>query len=130
MKTWFSQLKIPIHTEQCQFCSKEYPTIQLVATNIEDKTLFLCPQCYNVIGNCRSCTYVETCGFQADHSEPHQVPQTVRQGPMIMNVQMKNPHLIEKHCSTCRCQMATECQREKDTGLHCPNYKIEPNLLR
>lgn len=134
MKTWFSQLKIPIATEPCDFCGTIVPTKSLVVIEInESKNIHTCPNCYNLIGTCRTCKHILRCGFEEDITEPHQVQKTIRQGPMIMNTIIKNPNLIEKHCSSCYCSNNNWngnenggyiCQRENEIGMNCANYEF------
>lgn len=135
MKTWFSQLKIPIVTNKCPFCGNDIPLKSFVITQIEGKNISTCPNCSELIRRCPTCSYAEKCGFVDDKSEPQMIQRTIRQNGMVMSIPMKNPHLIEKHCCHCRCNVEpnpdmVECQREKDDGFHCPNYKIEPTLLQ
>lgn len=118
----------------CQICGKELPTKAIVINDIEGKFLYTCPQCYGLLLTCSSCEYIQNCGFINDHSEPQIVQQTVRQGPVVMSTQVKNPNLIQKHCAICRCGTINgqniDCERERDNGLHCSNHKILSNLLQ
>ncbi len=117
---------------KCQFCKQNQPIKNIVITEIEDGTLlYTCPQCYGLIHTCRTCEYVKTCNFLTDTSEPPIINQTVRQGPMIMQTQVKNPHLIDKHCISCRCSYGDkgDCHREYETGINCSSYKFATELL-
>lgn len=114
----------------CPICHKEWPNVNMVITEIENYQIILCPSCYTIIGRCNSCDYSRKCDFHEDNSEPQVIPKTIQQGPAIFTTQVKNPHLIEKHCSTCRCSFETQyCLRDDNNGLNCNNYKIAPEIL-
>lgn len=118
----------------CQICGKEFPSRAIVVNDIEGEYIYTCPQCYSLLLICSTCEYNNTCGFINDHSEPPIVQRTIRQGMMTMTTQIKNPNLVQKHCSICRCGTVNgqdvDCERERDNGLHCPHHKILSNLLR
>ena len=121
----------------CQICGKQIWAKELIITSIEDKFIYACPQCYNYIGQCTTCEYQPKCGFKNDYSEPQMVRKTVRQGGMVIQTQGKNPNLMTKHCTNCRCAQTNTslnsdipCLRDDNNGLNCPNYKIASTLLQ
>ena len=110
-------------------CGKSVPISSLIIWINKDETIntAICQNCYNNIGNCATCTYNEVCNFETDHSEPHYVMQTVQQGFMTMQKQVKNPHLVEKHCISCRCSTDGKgtCMREENgTNCGCWNARM------
>ena len=126
---------MPIATDTCPICHKQAPIKTMVIVEIEDYSIILCPQCFGYIGNCASCDYGKVCNFKNDHSEPQMIQQQKRMGMSIITMPMKNPHLVDKHCKTCRCAYdfgieEPMCQRENDNGLHCGRYKIMPEILQ
>jgi hypothetical protein len=116
----------------CQICNKEFPLQTIVVTEIENYWLMTCPNCYGLLFSCHSCEYANKCNFANDHSEPQMVQQTIRQGAAIISTAVKNPHLIEKHCISCRCSWGNKgnCSRENDNGMHCSNYHMMPELFK
>jgi hypothetical protein len=122
---------MPTTTKQipCQICNRLFWPKEMVITDIEDKIIITCPQCYGYINTCATCEYGKKCNFQEDHSEPQVVNRTIRQGFATVMTQMKNPNLIEKHCLNCRCgnyETADKgmCLREDNKGINCSHYKI------
>ena len=117
----------------CQICGKEFPSKTMVINDIEGQFIYTCPQCYSLLPICPTCEYNNTCGFNNDHTEPHMVQQTIRRGMMNMSTQVKNPNLVQKHCTICRCGTMNgqdvTCEKERDNGFHCPNHKILTNLF-
>ena len=76
---------------------------------------FLCKSCFEAFSTCRFCA------FEADTTLPKQVMQTVRQGNMVMQTQVRNPELVNKTCKAgCKCydQAGQYCRRED-------NYCVE-----
>jgi len=116
---------------QCAICHKSIKQNLTVITYFEDKSLITCPQCYGYIGQCQTCEYGAKCDFEIDHSAPHTVVQTMRQGPAVVQTQVKNPILVEKHCINCRCawdDKGTCCAG--DQNVDCPHYIIKLDLLQ
>lgn len=97
----------------------------------EDYAL-VCQNCYRTLGSCHSCMHSETCGVMTDSSEPPYVMMTKQQGPMMMQVQVKNPNLVEKHCTICKCAALldyTFCCKDEE-GVNCPNWQLSPQWLQ
>ena len=67
------------------------------------------------------------CGFRTDHTMPAYVTQNVRKGFMTMQTQVKNPNLVEKHCTTCRCSIDDRgtCGKENNAGSDCPHWAFK-----
>jgi hypothetical protein len=115
---------------QCPICHKVVTQNFTVLTYFEDKFLTICPQCYGYIGKCQTCEYGAKCSFEADNSLPHIVLDTIRQGPAVIQRQIKNPVLVEKHCINCRCawdDKGTCCAG--DTNIDCSNYVINSKFF-
>jgi hypothetical protein len=108
-------------TNTCAIC-KGPLTIDSV---IIEPNIPLCAGCFNAYYNrCEACRhYQEGCAFNEDNSEPHIINQTTRQGFMSIQQQIRNPKLVERHCTKCQCAINKECQRNNH-GTVCPNWTL------
>ena len=116
---------------QCPICKRQLHQNQSFILYIEGKHILLCPQCYDLIGKCQTCEYGHRCAFEEDNTMTHVITQTIRQGPAVIQTQVKNPALIEKHCINCRCawdDKGTCCAG--DSNVDCPHYIVISDLLR
>ena len=115
-------------TEQCDLCHRQLPQTELFywLNKDESQGYWVCQECLGTIGSCATCTYYYDCGFVNDHSEPQVVFQTQKKGFMTMQTQVKNPHLVQKHCISCRCSYGDqdpECQRNEN-GINCGHWMM------
>lgn len=114
-------------TTQCELCHSNINNKDIILWISQDgnKTIACCQECVNKMGMCATCYYNNQCGFINDHSEPQYVNRTIQKGFMTMQTQIKNPHLVDKHCATCRCSYQIngeyQCQKE-DNNLYCHNW--------
>ena len=110
-------------TIRCELCGHDFDIKKLFYwTNQDDTSNWLvCENCLNKIGTCGTCYYQNSCGFMNDHSEPQYVNRIVQQGFMKIQTQGKNPHLVEKHCTSCRCSCGEDCMRDEQ-GVNCKNW--------
>ena len=115
----------PKDSINCEWCGQPTPPDEIKIWIIDDKHKFLCPHCSQMVNTCQTCAYGNDCGFANDHSMPQIVNQTVRQGGMIMQTQVKNPKLIEKHCLSCRCSCDDKgtCLRDEN-GANCGHWLV------
>lgn len=124
----FCSQHTPINnTVKCDVCNLSiYPASQFNIWLINDKDYYVCPNCNKYIGTCNSCAYTSECDFRNDHSEPQIINQTVQQGFMTVQTQVKNPKLVEKHCISCRCSIDNKgtCLKN-DNAAVCPNWVIK-----
>lgn len=117
-------------TSTCASCGSSE---NLIINQIDDKNIVLCQSCSAALYTCGGCANANICAFKADHSEPQIVMRTVRQGMMTMQTQGKNPNLVAKHCTTCRCAGAPvgpddyPCLKDNQ-GAGCANWQLNPNL--
>lgn len=123
--SWFKSQPVIIN---CAFCGQPHQQIEMVCfIDDNEKSTLICPQCYGHIGTCVLCQYKAECGFQNDHSEPQIVMQTIRQGMMTMQTQVKNPNLVQKHCVNCRCSYDNNnqpvCMKEEN-GINCSRFNM------
>ena len=91
---------------------------------IVDITLnkILCERCYVALGTCAGCANGSTCLFETDPSPlPKVVTQTIRQGNMVGQIQVKNPERIKVCCEGCHCFIDNECYR---TYQYCKNHRF------
>lgn len=112
-------------TIPCDFCGQPVSPDDIRIHIFDSATKFLCQHCSQMVGTCQTCAYGNDCGFANDRSMPQRVNQTVRQGGMIMQTQIKNPKLVEKHCLSCRCSFGTQgnCLREEPNAA-CSNWML------
>jgi hypothetical protein len=99
--------------ETCELCHK--PTLQTLCFPAEGGYHFLCQDCFRLLSTCRMCASGKYCAFEADTTLPKQVMQTVRQGHMVMQTQVRNPELVNKTCKAgCKCydNAGQYCRRE------------------
>ena len=107
----------------CDYCGRPASTV----VDTEDNCS--CVNCYKQFYTCAMCENASKCEFETNPSPlPKVVQQTVRQGPMIMTTQVKNPERIREFCHICQCWNTSEqfCGREDNW---CPNYiEITPRF--
>lgn len=133
------KMKIDIDNDGCSWHKSESSCCSLCNTPSDSLNLFyyeetkewyaFCPSCYQHIGACATCKDGEVCPFRSDKSEPSYITKVISQGFMRVQQQVKNPNLIEKHCSTCRCCWGTENCHKDEQGINCPNWQLRKELL-
>ena len=126
-KDFCSSHAINNQTAICRICQK--PQVDFIY-QFEDKILLLCADCQKHMGTCATCDHMNQCGFKNDHSEPQVVMQTIQQGFATMQVQVKNPRLIQKHCPTCHCSYDNENCQQDENGVNCSSWLPLPELLQ
>lgn len=89
----------------------------------------ICPTCFNKMGTCETCINCNNCDLMNDHSESPYIMQTVRQGPMIIQQQVKNPNLIARHCNKCHCSFDGETCNKDDKDIACNNWKLNRSIF-
>ena len=98
----------------CELCHK--PALPILLYPWEGGiTNFLCQDCFRSFSTCRMCASGKHCAFEADTTLPKQVMQTIRQGNMVMQTQVRNPELVNKTCKAgCKCydNAGQYCRRE------------------
>ena len=107
----------------CEWCGQMVTPKEINIWTFNDVNKFLCPHCSQMVNTCQTCAYGNDCGFANDYSMPQMVNQTIRQGFMTMQTQVKNPKLIEKHCLSCRCSCDNKgtCLRDEH-GANCGHW--------
>ena len=108
----------------CEICGKHLISSEVIWTyGNEISHHMICGNCINLINTCGSCKQAQDCRFEQDHtiSEPAYVIEQIRQGPAIMQQQIKNPKRINLTCATgCPCYINGECV--KSDGNSCEKY--------
>ena len=113
----------------CCVCGKVDDNMILLYGATDDIYPF-CSECYEYHHTCRLCKNGNICNFKADKSEPQIVSQTIRQGFVTMQQQIKNPNLVKKHCASCKCSWNSENCHKDDNGVTCPNWQLKTEMLR
>ena len=105
----------------CDYCGSPVSTIVDTECNCS------CVNCYQQFYTCRACEMGSICEFETNPSSlPKVVSQTIRQGPAVLQTQVKNPQRIEEFCHKCLCWNTDEgyCGKE---DLLCKKYhEIHP----
>lgn len=110
------------------FCSKHQEILDIcdLCNKIVTSTLcfpaeggyhFICQDCFRSLSTCCMCASGKHCAFEADTTLPKLVMQTVRQGNMVMQTQVRNPELVNKTCKAgCKCydEAGQYCRRADD----------------
>lgn len=108
----------------CELCGKHLISIEAIFTSGNQHPFhIICRQCIEKIGKCNTCQKAANCRFENDNTvpEPAYVMQTIRQGPMVTQTQVKNPKRINLTCKAgCSCYINGECER--NDGGYCDNY--------
>lgn len=119
----------PENAPECTICHQKKEGIYLWYD--EEYTVYcpICPTCFAKIGTCDTCTYGNICELMTDQSEPPYVMQTVRQGPMIMQQQVKNPNLIARHCNKCCCSFDGKTCNKENEDITCNNWKLNRSIF-
>ena len=118
------------NVHHCEICQKISDKLYLYEHN--DNYRFICQQCYSTFGTCNTCEKVNECGVLSDPTEPPFVMTTMQKGPMIVQTQIKNPNLIEKHCTTCKCAAPLDyklCCKDEN-GVNCIAWQLSKVLLQ
>ena len=100
----------------CSLCHKELENERLVTIDIlqDGSNRLVCLNCSQILGTCYLCKHKE-CKFETDENckLPKIVTQTIRQGNMIQQFQIKNPERIKETCEKdCLCYINNKCIRE------------------
>lgn len=110
----------------CKLCGKQVEGAQL-CYSVDLEEVF-CNNCIYLLGGCYSCGNVVSCAFEQDPSPlPKIVVQTVQQGNMTMQTQIRNPEREAITCKT-KCPCWNEewgCGRTKQFAQFCINNKWE-----
>lgn len=109
--------------KRCDLCGHPYVGPDVIYQ--EGENLYItCQRCMSRMGTCEVCQHGNQCDFQTNPAQiPHMIMQTVRQGPMTMQTQVKNPERIKITCEAgCPCwDPEAECCKEFST---CGNYNF------
>ena len=100
----------------CNYCGKPASTV------VDSEGNCSCVNCYQQFYTCRMCENGSMCEFETNPSPlPKVVVQTIRQGPVTMQTQVKNPQRIEEFCQKCLCWNSEENYCGKEDGW-CKKY--------
>lgn len=118
------------YTESPYICEKcgRHLTQETVNYTYGTKPHIICGECYQHLFTCVSCKCGHTCKFEQDSTvpEPTYVMQQIRQGPSIIQTQVKNPKRINLTCRVnCPCFVNEVCLKEIGS---CDKYECSvPN---
>lgn len=104
----------------CDFCGNGLLVPQYIFNNDEWK--ILCPQCSEKLNTCVLCKNSTHCEFEQSNSPlPKYIMQTIQQGGMTMQTQIRNPEREKALCPTCKCWNGSSCERVNGT---CGTYSL------
>ena len=117
----FCAWHIPKNNSVCVVCKNPIANDAIIL----EPNIPICANCYNAYyGRCEACRhYQEGCALQNDRTEPPIINQTVRQGFMTIQQQVRNPKLVNRHCVKCQCGIDKQCLRDGH-GAGCPNWTL------
>lgn len=102
----------------CDICHK--PTLDIIVEPSMHK--LICFDCYSKLSTCFGCKHGQYCAFEQDPSPiPKITVQTIRQGNMVGQIQIKNPERIKICCTGCPCYKNDKCERD---NLYCSAYNF------
>ena len=108
----------------CEICGNHLLNYQVFLSPGQQSPYHItCENCSKAINSCNTCRNANICKFDQDNTipEPAYVMQQVRQGPAIIQQQVKNPKRINLTCATgCSCYVNGECI--KSNGNSCEKY--------
>lgn len=110
------------NAEHCDMCQNiVFKNNYLIEEDTNNK---ICFQCNEKMKTCQLCTQFSRCEFQTNSSTiPLYITETVQQGNMIVQKQIKNKERIEKFCLSCPCYEG-DYNCRKDFGVACENIKF------
>jgi hypothetical protein len=101
--------------EKCSICGN----LMIKNTSIydSDKEIVICQNCNQMMKTCRFCLN-QYCAFEQDPNPmPKVVVQTIQQGNMTMQMQIRNPEREKMFCLTCNCYLEEfGCMRQLNQG--------------
>ena len=108
---------------KCSICGGTVYTGYEVFDLLEgDNFRILHRECAKKLGTCQTCVLANACEFDTNPDPmPKVVMQTIRQGNMTMQTQVRNPSRVEKFCNSCSC-FSQENGCLKQNGC-CGNWK-------
>ena len=99
----------------CCICGEPVLNINLLLDVQEDGTIrYMHTACGHSLNTCGACQYRSNCEFETNPDPmPKVVMQTIRQGNMVMQTQIRNPDRIRKFCHECPCfDPENECLKQ------------------
>lgn len=107
----------PIHCCTCGVITLR----PLFETTSNGEVIAFCPQCGTAATYCPGCSHSNECSFETDPSPiPKYIMKTSQKGPMITQMQVRNPDRIANTCMlNCQCWSGSFCCREDNW---CTNY--------
>lgn len=108
----------------CHYCGQPIiPSETAIFTEKEEGTyVTVCDNCRLALGTCKTCDKGRSCAFEQHPSPNKYITQTVRQGNMIVQQQVRNPEICRETCTeSCGCfSVEKGCLRQNNC---CDNYK-------
>lgn len=105
--------------EQCSICRRYILPSGVVYSNGN----IYCADCASKLLSCAFCVRCHVCEFETNPDPmPKVIIQTMQQGTMRMQQQVKNPERIKKFCTDCKCYSEDSgCLKEFHIG--CINHE-------
>ena len=102
----------------CEVCRQPMIPPGIIEVDKDGNVHQFCDRCNQLMKTCATCPKVQYCAFDMDPNPmPKVVMQTVQQGNMTMQSQIKNPERIKLFCHSCKCwNEDAGCFREYNIG--------------
>ena len=109
--------------DSCDYCGS------LVPPFVINEDALVCMNCCKSFTTCRMCEKVYECPFETDPSPlPKVILQTMQQGPMTVQTQVRNPERVKQFCFPCECFDKEDLICRREDGW-CPSYtEITPRF--
>ena len=119
---------------RCKICGAAETSLLVFDYNQEYH--YICEPCFKKLDTCATCSHTN-CTLEQDNSMPTYVFQTIQQGMMTMQTQVKNPELVKKHCPSCKCMVKNDnpkgapylCGKEVSNGSTCKSWELNSQFL-
>lgn len=110
-----SKHQVVYEVETCAICGQPiYNTNLLLDVQEDGSVRYIHLACGRALNTCSTCKHRGRCEFETNPDPmPKVVMQTVRQGNMVMQTQVRNPDRIRKFCHECPCfDPENECLKQ------------------
>jgi hypothetical protein len=124
----------PKHTtelKKCEICGGNVlPRDTIIEIDEKEQVHEYCPNCLQLLKSCQSCPRARVCPFETDPNPmPKVVVQTIQQGNMTVQTQVRNEERERLFCHNCEC-WHEECGCLKNFNVGCnkkPNFWTSRN---
>lgn len=104
----------------CEICRQPMIPLGYIEVDSDEEVHQYCDRCSKLMHTCQFCPKAQYCAFEMDPNPmPKVVMQTMQQGNMTMQTQIRNPEREKLFCHSCECWYEeTGCFREYNIGCN------------